>query len=57
VLRDGARRRQLADAGRARAEQQYSEPVMIEAYEALYRGVARPSAEGEALAESAQCAE
>lgn len=57
VLRDGARRRYLADAGRTRAEERYSEPVMVEAYEELYRDVARPSAEGETLAASAQCAE
>jgi glycosyltransferase involved in cell wall biosynthesis len=56
VLRDGELRRHLADVGRARAEKQYSEPVMLEAYEALYRGAARESEEGETLAASARCA-
>jgi glycosyltransferase involved in cell wall biosynthesis len=57
VLRDHGLRRHLADAGRARAEEQYSEPAMLDAYEALYRGLARPSAHDETLAASAQCAE
>ena len=57
VLRDGARRRLLADAGRARAEEHYSERLMIDAYEALYHGETRPSMGREMLTESGRCAE
>jgi glycosyltransferase involved in cell wall biosynthesis len=57
VLRDGARRRRLAEAGRARAEAQYSESDMIDAYEALYYGQARLSAGRATLPASGRCAE
>jgi glycosyltransferase involved in cell wall biosynthesis len=57
VLRDRVLRRRLADMGRARAETLYSEPVMIEAYEALYRGRESPSSERETPTASARCAE
>jgi glycosyltransferase involved in cell wall biosynthesis len=57
VLHDGARRRRLAEAGRARADAYYSEPAMIEAYEALYYGTSRPAAERPTLTASGRCAE
>jgi glycosyltransferase involved in cell wall biosynthesis len=57
VLRDGERRRRFAQAGRARAERQYSEPVMVEAYEALYYGRAHAFAKRDMLAVSGPCTE
>jgi glycosyltransferase involved in cell wall biosynthesis len=57
VLTDGARRRRLTDAARVRVEEHYSEQLMIDAYEALYRGSTRPSTERQMLTASGQCAE
>jgi sugar transferase (PEP-CTERM/EpsH1 system associated) len=57
VLRDDARRRRLADAGRARARERYSELSMIEAYEAVYDGGAHASAGRDTLTASGRCAE
>jgi len=57
LLRDAARRRHFADAGRARVEEHYSELLMIEAYEALYCGRARPSVGRNTLTASGRCAE
>jgi len=57
MLRDGARRRRLAEAGRVRAEEHYSEGAMINAYEALYRGQAVPPVGCETLTAGGRCVE
>jgi glycosyltransferase involved in cell wall biosynthesis len=57
VLRDAALRRRLAEAGRARVEKHYSEPLMIDAYEALYHGETRALVRREAPTASGRCAE
>ncbi len=56
VLRDPARRRRLGDAGRARVEERYSEPVMIAAYEAMYSGRPGVAAAHETPTTSDRCA-
>ena len=57
MLRDAAQRRRLAAAGRARADEHYSELVMIDAYEALYGGGTRHTSGSDTLTASGRCVE